>query len=76
MWIFLFWIPNGLNELPEMHFKLPFNLIGKLTVALLIGQSWDVLKSWYTRGTQNKDFGTFSQTDRGNQKLSSICGRR
>ena len=60
MWIFLFLIPNGLNELPEMLFKLPFNLIGKLTVALLTGQSWDILKSWYTRGTQNKDCGTFS----------------
>ena len=70
----MFLIPNGLIELPEMHFKLPFNLIGKLTVALLTGQSWDVLKFWYTRGTQNKDVGTVSQTDRGNQKFSSICG--
>ena len=25
----LFWSPNGLNELPEMRFEFPFNLIGK-----------------------------------------------
>ena len=56
--------PNGLNELLEMRFKLPFNLIRKLIVALLTGQSWHVLKSWNTRvGAQNQDFGAVSQTD-------------
>ena len=30
-----FWAPNGLNELPEMHFEFPFDLIGKLTVVFL-----------------------------------------
>ena len=25
----LFWAPSGLNELPEMRFEFPFNLIGK-----------------------------------------------
>ena len=24
----LFWAPNGLNELPEVRFEFPFNLIG------------------------------------------------
>ena len=24
----LFWTPNGLNELPEVRFQFPFNLIG------------------------------------------------
>ena len=36
----------------------PLNLIGKLTMALLTGQSWCILNSWYT--------------DRLNQKFSSI----
>ena len=41
----LFWALNGLNELPEMHIEFTFNLIGKLTIAFLMGQSWRVLKS-------------------------------
>ena len=56
----LFWTPNGFNELPEVHFEFPFILIGKLTMAFLTGQSWRVLKSWYTGGAQNKDFGAVS----------------
>ena len=24
----MFWTPNGLNELPEVRFEFPFNLIG------------------------------------------------
>ena len=60
--ISLFWAPNRLNELPEMHFEICFKLIGELTVAFLIGQSWHAIKSWYTGGSaQNKGFG--------NQKL-------
>ena len=35
----LFWVPSGLDELPEMCFEFPFNLIGKLTTAFLTGQS-------------------------------------
>ena len=58
----LFWAPNRLNELPEMRFEMCFNLIGELTVAFLMGQSWLAIKSWYTGGSaQNKGFG--------NQKL-------
>ena len=29
----LFWAPNGLNELLDMRFEFPFNLIGKSTMA-------------------------------------------
>ena len=53
----LFWTANGLNELPEERFEFPSILIGKLAMAFLTGQSWRVLKSWYTGGAQNKDFG-------------------
>ena len=57
----LFLAPKRLNELLKMRFKFPFNLIGELTMALLTGQSWRVLKSWYTRvGAQNQDFGAVS----------------
>ena len=48
--IFLFKALNGLNELPEVSFESPLNLIGKSTMAFLTGQSWPVLKSWYTGG--------------------------
>ena len=40
--ISLFWAPNRLNELPEMCFKFPSNLIGKSTMAFLTVQSWRV----------------------------------
>ena len=40
--------PNGLNELPEMRSEFPCKLIGKWTMAFLTGQSWRLLKSWYT----------------------------
>ena len=44
----LLWAPNKLKKLPEVGFQFPFNLIGKSTMAFLIGQSWCVVKSWYT----------------------------
>ena len=46
----LLWVPNRLNELLEMLFKFPFNLIGKLTMADLTGQSWHILKTWCKSG--------------------------
>ena len=63
--ISLFWAPNGFNELPGVRFEFPFNLIGKLTVVFLTGQSSRVLNStqWYTGGAKNTDFGSVSQTD-------------
>ena len=45
------------NKLLEGHFEFPFILIGKLTMAFSTGQSWHVLKSWYTAGSPNKNFG-------------------
>ena len=54
--IFLFWVPNGLSELPEVHFEFPFILIGKSTMAFLTSQSWGVLKSWYTGGGPEQGF--------------------
>ena len=35
----IFWAPNRLNEFPEVRFRFPFVLIGKLTMAFLTGQS-------------------------------------
>ena len=31
----MFWAPNGLNELSQVRFELPFILIGKSTMAFL-----------------------------------------
>ena len=39
-----------------MCFEFSFDLIGKLTVAFSTGQSWCVLKSWYTGGGQEQEF--------------------
>ena len=52
----LFLVPNGLKELPEVHFECPFILIGESTMSLLTGQSWRVLKSWYTGGGPEQGF--------------------
>ena len=54
--ISLFWVPNALNELPEVRFEFPFKLIGKSTTAFSTGQSWRVLKSWYTGGGKEQGF--------------------
>ena len=48
--ISLFWVPNGLNELPEERFEFLFILIGQSTMAFLTGQSGRVLKYGYTGG--------------------------
>ena len=52
----MFWVPIGLNKLPEMRFEFSFNLIGKSTMALLTCQSWCILKSWYTGGDPEHEF--------------------
>ena len=39
---------HGLNEFLEICLKFPFNLIGKLAMEFLTGQSRFVLKSWCT----------------------------
>ena len=54
--ISLFWVPSGLNKLLELRFKFPFNLIGKMTMLFLTGQSWCIPKSWYTVGGWEQGF--------------------
>ena len=66
----LFWAPNGLDKKPEMRFEVPFILIGKSTMAFLTGQSWRVLKSWYTGGGPEQGPGRcFEDADGHNQSL-------
>ena len=60
--------PNGLSELPEVHFEFPFILIGKMTMDFLRGQSWRVPKSWYTGGDPEQGF-QCCFTDKLNQSL-------
>ena len=48
--------PNGLNDLLEVPFEFSFNLIGKMTIDFSTGQSWLVLKSWYTDGGLQQGF--------------------
>ena len=50
------WIPNGLNKLPKVHFKFCFIFVGKSTMAFLTGQSWRILKSWYSAGDPEQGF--------------------
>ena len=50
------WVPNGLNKLPKVHFKFCFIFIGKLKMAFLTGQSWRLLKSWYSAGGPEQGF--------------------
>jgi len=66
----LFWAPCGLNKLLEVRFKLPFNLIGKMTMPFLAGLSWCMLKSWYKVGGPEQGFQSCF-TDRHNQSLVS-----
>ena len=74
----LFWTPNGLNELREVRFEFPFNLIGdhdKQNKGLfLTGQSWHVLKSEYTARSPEQGFWR-RFTDRVNQSLISSARR-
>ena len=58
-----FQAPNRHNKLWEMRFEFPFNLIGKLTMAFLLGQLMRDTNPGTQVGAQNKDFGTVLQTD-------------
>ena len=60
--ISLFWAANGLNNLPEMRFRFPFNLIGKWTMAFLTVQSWRKSNPGTQVAAQNKDFVADLQT--------------
>ena len=71
--ISLFWTSSRLKALPQKCFEFPFNLIGKLTMDFLTGQSWHILKSSYTgRGPGQGFWCCFA--DGLNQKLTSISG--
>ena len=63
--ICLFWVPNGHNELPEGHLNfLSSSLADNLTVAILTGQSWCILKYISAQvGAKNKDFSAVLQMD-------------
>ena len=69
--IFLFWVLKGLDELLEMRFEFPFNLIGKSTIPLITGISWRVFKSLRTGGSKTRI--RCCLADRLNQKFSSVC---
>ena len=55
----LLWAPKGLR----LRFEFPFNLIGKSTMTFLTGQSWRVLKSWYTGGGPEQRFRRWAQAN-------------
>ena len=69
---YLFSAPKGLNQLPEA-FEFPLNLIGKSTMAFLTGQSWCILKSWYTGEDLEQEFRRCF-ADGHNPKFSFVCG--
>ena len=52
----MFWAPNGLNQLPEVRFEFLFILIGQSIMAFLTGQSWRVLRFWYTGWCSEQGF--------------------
>ena len=49
------------------------SMVRKLTVASLKGQSWHILKSWYTGGDPEQEFHCFYPEEL-DQKFSSIFG--
>ena len=63
-------LENLYVDIEAWRVKFPFNLIGKMTMAFLTGQSCCILKFWWAGGDPKKDLAT----DRLTQKLSSICG--
>ena len=54
--ISMFWAPNEVNELLQERFEFPFILKGKSTMAFLTGQTWCVLKYWFTSGSLEQGF--------------------
>ena len=60
----LFWVPNRLNELPEVPFKFPFILFGKHGAYLNPG---------IQVGAQNKDFGAVMQMKLNQSLVSSVA---
>ena len=60
----LFWVPIGLNELPEVPFKFPFILTGKHCAYLNPGTQVRA---------QNKDFGAAMQTKLNQSLVLSVA---
>ena len=52
----LFWTPNGLKEIQQVRFEFSLIMTAKWTMAFLTGQTWRVLKSWYTGGDPEQEF--------------------
>ena len=70
--ISMFWAPNEVNELLQERFEFPFILKGKSTMAFLTGQTWCVLKYWFTSGSLEQGFRRCF-ADRLNQSLVSCA---
>ena len=54
--ISMFWDPNVVNKLLQERFEFPFILKVKSTMAFLTGQSWWVLKYWFTSESLEQGF--------------------
>ena len=52
--------------------KIPFNLIGKMTMAFSTGHSWCVLKFWYTCEDPEEGFRRLL-ADVPNQRVHLMC---
>ena len=63
----MLWTPNRLDELPEVRFEFPFNLIGdhdKQNKGLFQQANCGTYSNLGTQlEVQNKDFGAVSQTE-------------
>ena len=59
----LFWALNRLNELPEVGFEFPLNLVGNLIIHYSFFNRTVMVHTQILVGPQNKVIGTGSQTD-------------
>ena len=69
----LFWASYGVTNHRRCVSYFPSDLLPNWTMALLKGQLWRVLKSWYSDGAQNKDFCAASPTDLTRSFVSSTA---
>ena len=69
-----FQAPDRHNKLWEMCFEFPFNLIGKLTMAFLLGQLMRDTNPGTGWGPEQGFWHCFA--NRFNHSFSSICGTR
>ena len=66
------WASNRLQTDNILNFNSPQH-DWQLMMAFLTGQSWHILKSWYTGGDLEQGFQCFF-TDRLNQRFGFVCG--